>query len=88
MTPGPSRCSREEAREAVAYLVRGMKRVAWHEGDDMPHLPRPIHMPPDYTFVSRLQRGLASVMGGLDTVCNFRELVEPWVRDRPWPLPG
>jgi predicted unusual protein kinase regulating ubiquinone biosynthesis (AarF/ABC1/UbiB family) len=88
LTQGLYRCSREEAREAVAYLVRGMKRVAFHEGDDMPHLPKPIHMPPDYTFVNRLQWGLASVMGGLGTVGNFRELVEPWVRERQWPMPA
>jgi predicted unusual protein kinase regulating ubiquinone biosynthesis (AarF/ABC1/UbiB family) len=86
-TRGPYRCSREEAREAVAYLVRGLRRVAWREGEDMPHLPKPIHMPPDFTFVNRLQWGLASVMGGLGSVANFRAITEPWVRDRQWPLP-
>jgi predicted unusual protein kinase regulating ubiquinone biosynthesis (AarF/ABC1/UbiB family) len=83
------RCSREAAREAVAYLVRGLRDLAWHEGDDssLPNMPRPIHMPPDFTFVNRLQWGLASVMGGLGSEARFRELTEPWVRGETWPLP-
>jgi predicted unusual protein kinase regulating ubiquinone biosynthesis (AarF/ABC1/UbiB family) len=83
----PYRCSRENARETVAFLVRGMRSIAWQEGDDLPHLPKPIHMPPELTFVNRLQWGLASVMGGLGSEARFRDLTEPWVRDRQWPLP-
>lgn len=83
----PYRCSREAARETVAFLVRGMKNVTFQEGDDLPRLPKPIHMPPELTFVNRLQWGLASIMGGLGTEARFSELTEPWVRDRQWPLP-
>ncbi len=88
-TREPYRCSREQAREAVAFLVRGMRQIAWKDGDEtMPNMPRPIHMPPDFTFVNRLQWGLASVMGGLGSEARFRDLTEPWLRDRQWPLPG
>jgi hypothetical protein len=69
------------AREAIAYLVRGGKKI-WKpkEGEVMPNLPKPIHMPQDHTFMNRLQWGLASVMGGLNAEGNWREIVEPWIR--------
>jgi hypothetical protein len=55
----------EFAREAVAYLVRNGRGVVFKEGQTLPSLPKPIHMPPEHTFVNRLQWGLASVLAGL-----------------------
>ena len=80
-TRGNFRHTHEVAREAIAYLVRGGKKI-WKpkEGDVMPNLPKPIHMPQDHTFMNRLQWGLASVMAGLNAEGNWREIVEPWVR--------
>lgn len=78
---GNFRHTHHVAREAIAYLVRGGKKL-WKpkEGDVMPNLPKPIHMPPDHTFMNRLQWGLASVMAGLNAEGNWREIVEPWIR--------
>jgi predicted unusual protein kinase regulating ubiquinone biosynthesis (AarF/ABC1/UbiB family) len=84
----PFQWSPEVARETVGYLARGIKKIAFKEGDPMPHLPKPIHMPQDFTFVNRLQWGLASVLGGLRVRACFRDIGEPWVRDPLWPLPG
>lgn len=81
-------CSPEQARETVQYLVRGTKKIVWKDGENsLPNIPKPIHMPPDFTFVNRLQWGLASVMGGLRTKAKFRSIIEPWVRDGQWELP-
>ena len=71
----------EVAREAIAFLVRGGKKLMKpKEGDVLPNLPKPIHMPQDHTFMNRLQWGLASVMAGLGGEGNFRRIAEPWIR--------
>jgi len=80
-TDGPFRHTHEVAREAVAFLVRGGKKIIKpKEGDVLPNLPKPIHMPQDHTFMNRLQWGLASVMAGLGGVGNWRSIAEPWIR--------
>ncbi len=84
----PFRFSPETARETVAYLVRGHRKIIWKEGERLPNLPPPPKPPPDYTFVNRLQWGLASVMGGLRAEASYRELTEPWVREGRRPVPG
>lgn len=76
------------AREAVAFLVRGGKKlIKPKEGDVMPNLPKPIHMPQDHTFMNRLQWGLASVMAGIGGEGNWRKLAEPWIRGPYTPAP-
>ena len=65
-TDGTFRHTHAVAREAVAFLVRGGKKIMKpKDGDLLPNLPKPIHMPQDHTFMNRLQWGLASVMAGL-----------------------
>ena len=71
----------EIAREAVAFLVRGGKKLMKpKDGDILPNLPKPIHMPQDHTFMNRLQWGLASVMAGIGGEGNWRRVAEPWIR--------
>ena len=53
----------------------------------MPNLPKPIHVPRDFTFINRLQWGLASVMGGLGGEDNWRRITEPWLRGPTVPPP-
>jgi predicted unusual protein kinase regulating ubiquinone biosynthesis (AarF/ABC1/UbiB family) len=80
-TDGTFRHTHAVAREAVAYLVRGSKRIMKpKEGEVLPNLPKPIHMPQDHTFMNRLQWGLASVMAGLGGEGNWRRIAEPWIR--------
>jgi predicted unusual protein kinase regulating ubiquinone biosynthesis (AarF/ABC1/UbiB family) len=79
-TQVPYRHTRDAAREAVAFLVRNGKGVVFKEGEALPNLPKPIHMPKDHTFVNRLQWGLSSIMAGLDCVGDYRALTEPMVR--------
>jgi predicted unusual protein kinase regulating ubiquinone biosynthesis (AarF/ABC1/UbiB family) len=80
-TDGPFRHTHHVAREAVAYLVRGSKRIMKpKDGEVLPNLPKPIHMPQDHTFMNRLQWGLASVMAGLGGEGNWRRIAEPWIR--------
>ncbi len=81
-------CSTEKAREAVQFLSRGLRKIAFKEGSVMPKLPMVPKMPQDFTFVNRLQWGLASVMAGLGTVARFRPIVEPLVRDGVHPIPN
>lgn len=77
----------EIAREAVAFLVRGSKKLMKpKEGDVLPSLPKPIHMPQDHTFMNRLQWGLASVMAGIGGEGNWRKLAEPWIRGPHVPI--
>lgn len=76
----PWQCSPEKARETVAYLARGIKGLVVKEGETLPSMPHVPKMPQDFTFVNRLQWGLASVMGGLRTEATFRPIIEPWVR--------
>jgi predicted unusual protein kinase regulating ubiquinone biosynthesis (AarF/ABC1/UbiB family) len=84
-TSRPYQATPEAAREAVQFLVRGHRKLI-KEADGGPRLPSPVRMPYDLTFVNRLQWGLASIMGGLRTEARFRDLAEPWVRDRQWPI--
>jgi predicted unusual protein kinase regulating ubiquinone biosynthesis (AarF/ABC1/UbiB family) len=78
---GPFRHTHKVAREAVAYLVRGGRKIMKpKEGDVLPNLPKPINMPHDNTFMNRLQWGLASVMAGLGGEGNWRRIAEPWIR--------
>lgn len=78
---GTFRHTHEIAREAVAFLVRGSKKLMKpKEGDVLPNLPKPIHLPQDHTFMNRLQWGLASVMAGIGGEGNYRRLAEPWIR--------
>jgi hypothetical protein len=80
--------TREAAKESVAFLVRGSKKVMKREeGQVMPNLPKPIHVPRDFTFINRLQWGLASVMGGLGGEDNWRRITEPWLRGPTVPPP-
>ncbi len=79
--------TKEAAREAVAFLVRGSRKAFIKEDGSLPDLPKPINMPTEFTFVSRLQWGLASVMGGLGGEGNYRRLSEDWIRSPVLPLP-
>lgn len=82
-------CSKDKARETVQYLARGIRGIAWKDGDSIPNLPKVPKMPQDFTFVNRLQWGLASVLAGLETQARFRPIVEAWVRaDDVLPPPG
>jgi predicted unusual protein kinase regulating ubiquinone biosynthesis (AarF/ABC1/UbiB family) len=78
-------CSQEKARETVAYLSRGIRKIALKEGE-LPKLPKVPKMPQDFTFVNRLQWGLASVMAGLGTHAKFRPMTEPWIRGPVLPV--
>jgi predicted unusual protein kinase regulating ubiquinone biosynthesis (AarF/ABC1/UbiB family) len=82
-------CSHERARESVAYLVRGIKSLVHKEGEGLSvHIPYVPKMPQDFTFVNRLQWGLASVLAGLRTQARFRQMSEPWIRDGIHPIPS
>ncbi|MCA9623439.1 MAG: AarF/ABC1/UbiB kinase family protein [Myxococcales bacterium] len=79
-------CSQDRAREAVTYIADGIKDLAFKEGE-LPKLPHVPKMPREFTFLNRLQWGLASVMGGLGTVASFRPVTEDWIRNRVVPVP-
>jgi predicted unusual protein kinase regulating ubiquinone biosynthesis (AarF/ABC1/UbiB family) len=80
-TNGVYRQTHEAARESVAFLVRGGRKIVKpKEGDILPNLPKPVNMPQDHTFMNRLQWGLASVMAGLGGESNFRAIAEDWIR--------
>jgi predicted unusual protein kinase regulating ubiquinone biosynthesis (AarF/ABC1/UbiB family) len=86
-TDGPYKHTHAIAREAVAFLVRGSKKLMKpKDGDVLPNLPKPIHMPQDHTFMNRLQWGLASVMAGIGGEGNWRRIAEPWVRGPHVPI--
>jgi len=78
--------SPQVARESIAYLVRGQKKIIFQSGTRLPKIPKPIHPPAESTFVNRLQWGLASIMGGLHAQARFRSLTEPWIREPRQPL--
>lgn len=80
-------CSREKARETVQFLARGIKTLTFKEGEALPNIPHVPKMPQDFTFVNRLQWGLASVMAGLGTEASFRNISEGWIRDGVYPIP-
>ena len=79
-TDAPFQFTRAFARESVAYLVRNGKKIVLKPGLRMPNLPKPIHMPADFTFVNRLQWGFTSVLAGLSAEANWRQVVAPWLR--------
>lgn len=87
-TQGVWNCSPEKARETVAYLTRGIKGLVFKEGEKIPSIPHVPKMPQDFTFVNRLQWGLASVLAGLRTQAAFRPAIEPLVRDGIYPIPA
>lgn len=71
--------TKEVARENVAILVRGERKIVWKQGEVLPNLPKPLKMPVENTFVNRLQWGLASVLAGLEADYNFHRLTLPWI---------
>ncbi len=79
-------CSVERAREAVTYIARGVKELTFKDGETLPTIPHVPQMPREFTFMNRLQWGLASVMGGIGTIANFRAVTEPWVRGPVHPV--
>jgi len=85
---GLYRHTTEDARENVAFLVRNGRKIVFREGDSLPNLPKPIHMPHDFTFVNRLQWGLASVLGGLEAEGNWRRMTDTWLRAPKEPVPA
>jgi predicted unusual protein kinase regulating ubiquinone biosynthesis (AarF/ABC1/UbiB family) len=82
----PWQCSPEKAREHVQYLTRGIRELSRGRGG-LPKVPYVPRLPQDFTFVNRLQWGLASVLAGLHTEAAFRPLIEPWVRCGVLPIP-
>jgi len=60
--------------------VRNQRKIIWKQGEVLPNLPKPIHMPVEHTFVNRLQWGLASVLAGLEGMHNYHRLTLPWVQ--------
>jgi predicted unusual protein kinase regulating ubiquinone biosynthesis (AarF/ABC1/UbiB family) len=77
---GPYKYTHAAARENVAYLVRNGKKIVFRPDEKLPVLPKPIRVPHDLTFVSRLQWGLASVLAGLEAEANWRKITDPWLR--------
>jgi len=84
----PYRHTKAAAREAIAFLVRGGKQLVFKPGEVTPSLPTPVNMPSDFTFVNRLQWGLSSVMGGLESEGNFRRITDPWLHGPVHALPS
>jgi predicted unusual protein kinase regulating ubiquinone biosynthesis (AarF/ABC1/UbiB family) len=84
---GPYKFTHAGARENVAFLVRNGKKIVFRPDEKLPALPKPIHMPHDLTFVSRLQWGLASVLAGLGAEANWRKMTDPWLRAPLQPAP-
>ncbi len=80
-------CSKEKARETVQFLARGIKAISFKEGEAIPNIPHIPKLEQDFTFVNRLQWGLASVMAGLGTEASFRRITEGWIRDGVYPVP-
>lgn len=80
-------CSPEVARRTVTFLVGGGKDLVFKDGRTRPTALKPPRIPHDFTFVSRLQWGLASVLGGLRTVAAFRPITEEWIRGPQQPIP-
>jgi predicted unusual protein kinase regulating ubiquinone biosynthesis (AarF/ABC1/UbiB family) len=86
-THGTWQCSPEKARETVAYLMRGIRELAFKDRDKIPTIPHVPKMPPDFTFVNRLQWGLASVLAGMRTEAAFRPSIDVWAREGLYPIP-
>jgi predicted unusual protein kinase regulating ubiquinone biosynthesis (AarF/ABC1/UbiB family) len=79
--------TKEFARQSVAFLVRGGKKLVFKPDAVLPNLPAPVRMPSDFTFVNRLQWGFGSILAGLGAEANWRRLVEPWLRGPVTPIP-
>jgi predicted unusual protein kinase regulating ubiquinone biosynthesis (AarF/ABC1/UbiB family) len=79
--------TKEFARQSVAFLVRGGKKILFKPDSALPNLPAPVRMPGDFTFVNRLQWGFGSVLAGLGAEANWRRVVEPWLHGPILPLP-
>jgi predicted unusual protein kinase regulating ubiquinone biosynthesis (AarF/ABC1/UbiB family) len=88
LVDGPFRHTKHRAREAIAFLVRGGKKIVFKPDETLPHLPAPVHMQSDFTFVNRLQWGLSSVMAGLEAEANWRRITDPWLHGPVRPLPA
>jgi predicted unusual protein kinase regulating ubiquinone biosynthesis (AarF/ABC1/UbiB family) len=80
--------TKEFARETVAFLVRGGKKIVLRPDEALPTLPAPVRMPSEFTFVNRLQWGFVSVLAGLRAQANWRRIVEPWLDGPALPIPG
>ncbi|MDP8999601.1 MAG: AarF/ABC1/UbiB kinase family protein [Myxococcota bacterium] len=78
--------TKEFARQSVAFLVRGGKKIVFKPDQTFPNLPAPVRMPSDLTFVNRLQWGFASVLAGLGAEANWRRIVEPWLEGPVVPI--
>src|SRR5262245_56861867 len=87
-TNGAWQCSPEGARETVSYLTWGIRGLAFKAGENLPSLPYVPKVTQDFTFVNRLQWGLASVLAGLRTEASFRAATEDWVRGGLLPVPA
>jgi len=87
-TKGAWQCSPEGARETVSYLTRGIRGLAFKNGENLPSLPYVPKVTQDFTFVNRLQWGLASVLAGLRTEARFRAASEGWIRGGLLPVPA
>jgi predicted unusual protein kinase regulating ubiquinone biosynthesis (AarF/ABC1/UbiB family) len=83
----PYKYTHAKARENVAFLVRNGKKIVFRPDEKLPNLPKPIHVPQDMTFVSRLQWGLASVLAGLEAEANWRKIAAPWLHAPHEPVP-
>jgi predicted unusual protein kinase regulating ubiquinone biosynthesis (AarF/ABC1/UbiB family) len=79
-------CTVERARETVTYIARGVKELTFKDGVAIPTIPHVPKIPREFTFLNRLQWGLASVMGSIGTIANFREVTEPWIRGPVYPV--
>jgi predicted unusual protein kinase regulating ubiquinone biosynthesis (AarF/ABC1/UbiB family) len=84
---GRFKYTKEFARQSIAFLVRGGKKIVFKPNEAVPNLPAPIAMPSDFTFVNRLQWGFGSVLAGLGAEANWRQLVEPWLHGPVLPIP-
>jgi predicted unusual protein kinase regulating ubiquinone biosynthesis (AarF/ABC1/UbiB family) len=84
---GPFKFTKEFARESVAFLVRGGRKLVFKPNETLPNMPAPVRMPSDLTFVNRLQWGFTSVLAGLGAESNWRRLVEPWLHGPTLPTP-
>jgi predicted unusual protein kinase regulating ubiquinone biosynthesis (AarF/ABC1/UbiB family) len=84
---GDYRHTKAQAREAIAFLVRGGKKIVFKPGEALPSMPAPVHMPGDFTFVNRLQWGLSSIMAGLESNGNWRRISDPWLHGPVEPPP-
>jgi hypothetical protein len=76
----------EYAREMVAFLVRGTKKIIFKDESKLPHMPKPIHVPKDHTFMNRLQWGLTSVLAGMGATANWHRIALPWIRGDVEPI--